>query len=207
MTTPSGRARAWARMSAQGWEVVYLPFLRPIEGLERTGNWSLGVILLLALAAPPLLLLALPRAAFRDLKKWPDATPVAPTEPKVTIEYWEVGATGRTTRIDNHKDFWNVEDDWCAGAVVVDVVHPALRSTAASVLSLTQNLFGLAAGPLLTGVMSDRYGLPFALSVVPLFCVLAAIVFLIAARTYESDLRNVAANEPAYDDGLRPQAA
>jgi predicted MFS family arabinose efflux permease len=92
-------------------------------------------------------------------------------------------------------------------AVVVDVVHPALRSTAASVLSLTQNLFGLAAGPLLTGMMSDRYGLPFALSVVPLFCVLAAIVFLIAARTYESDLRNVAVTEPAYDDGLRPQAA
>ena len=92
-------------------------------------------------------------------------------------------------------------------AVVVDVVHPALRSTAASVLSLTQNLFGLAAGPLLTGVMSDRYGLPFALSVVPLFCLLAAVIFVVAARTYESDLRNVAAGEPAYDDGLRPQAA
>jgi signal transduction histidine kinase len=65
--TPTGRARAWARASAQGWEVVYLPFLRPIEALERTGNWSLGVLSLLALAAPPLLLLALPRAAFRDL--------------------------------------------------------------------------------------------------------------------------------------------
>jgi predicted MFS family arabinose efflux permease len=92
-------------------------------------------------------------------------------------------------------------------AVVVDVVHPALRSTAASVLSLTQNLFGLAAGPLVTGIMSDRYGLPFALSVVPLFCVLAAIVFVLAARTYETDLRNVAAAEPAHDQGLRPQAA
>ncbi|HKI06729.1 MAG TPA: ATP-binding protein [Thermoanaerobaculia bacterium] len=65
--TPSGPARAWARRSEQGWEVVYLPVLRPIEALERTGNWSLGVIALLALAAPPLLLLALPRAAFRDL--------------------------------------------------------------------------------------------------------------------------------------------
>lgn len=65
--TPSGRALAWSRVSVQGWEVVYLPFLRPIEALERTGNWSLGVISLLALAAPPLLLLALPRAAFRDL--------------------------------------------------------------------------------------------------------------------------------------------
>lgn len=67
VNTPSGRARAWARISAQGWEVVYLPFLRPIEALERTGNWSLGAVLLLVLAAPPLLLLALPRAAFRDL--------------------------------------------------------------------------------------------------------------------------------------------
>ncbi|HEX6904459.1 MAG TPA: ATP-binding protein [Thermoanaerobaculia bacterium] len=65
--TPAGRARAWARSSPQGWEAVYLPFLRPIEGLERTGNWSLGVVALLALAAPPLLLLALPGAAFRDL--------------------------------------------------------------------------------------------------------------------------------------------
>ncbi|HEY9422554.1 MAG TPA: PAS domain-containing protein, partial [Thermoanaerobaculia bacterium] len=65
--TPAGRARAWARISPQGWEVVYLPFLRPIEGLERTGNWSLGVVALLVLAAPPLLLLALPGAAFRDL--------------------------------------------------------------------------------------------------------------------------------------------
>ena len=66
--TPAGPARAWARASRQGWEVIYLPFQRdPIEALERTGNWSLGVLMLLALAAPPLLLLALPRATFRDL--------------------------------------------------------------------------------------------------------------------------------------------
>jgi signal transduction histidine kinase len=65
--TPAGPARAWARLSPQGWEVVYLPFLRPVEALERTGNWTVGVVALLALAAPPLLLLALPRAAFRDL--------------------------------------------------------------------------------------------------------------------------------------------
>ena len=65
--TPAGPARAWARLSSQGWEVVYLPFLRPLDALERTGNWSVGVVILLALAAPPILLLALPRAAFRDL--------------------------------------------------------------------------------------------------------------------------------------------
>ncbi len=65
--TPGGPARAWARVSPQGWEVVYLPFLEPLAGLERLGNWSLGVILLLTLVAPPILLLALPRAAFRDV--------------------------------------------------------------------------------------------------------------------------------------------
>jgi signal transduction histidine kinase len=65
--TPQGPARAWARTSAQGWEVVYLPVQRPIAALERAGNWSLGLMLLLALVAPPLLLLGLPRPAFRDL--------------------------------------------------------------------------------------------------------------------------------------------
>jgi signal transduction histidine kinase len=65
--TPAGPARAWARLSPQGWEVVYLPYLRPLAALERTGNWSVAVVALLALAVPPLLLLALPRVTFRDL--------------------------------------------------------------------------------------------------------------------------------------------
>ncbi len=69
LTTPAGPAYAWARASPRGWEVIYLPFQRTIEALERTGNWSLGVLLLLALAAPPLLLLALPRATFIDLAR------------------------------------------------------------------------------------------------------------------------------------------
>jgi MFS family permease len=92
-------------------------------------------------------------------------------------------------------------------AVVVDVVHPSVRATAASVLSLFQNLFGLAAGPLLTGYLSDNYGLPFALAAVPGFCVLAAAVFLLAARTYESDLKNVEGVEPPVGDELNAQAA
>src|SRR5262249_30570173 len=68
-------------------------------------------------------------------------------------------------------------------AVVVDVVHPGVRATAAACLSLTQNLFGLALGPLLTGALSDAYGLQFALSVVPLFCLVASGVFILAARS------------------------
>ena len=92
-------------------------------------------------------------------------------------------------------------------AVVVDVMHPALRATAASILSLTQNLFGLAAGPLLTGVLSDAYGLPFALSVVPAFCLGAAVLFVIAARTYASDMKDAEAEEGGYSGAPQPQAA
>ncbi|HEY1327363.1 MAG TPA: MFS transporter [Casimicrobiaceae bacterium] len=91
-------------------------------------------------------------------------------------------------------------------AVVVDVVHPAVRATAASLLSLTQNLFGLAAGPLLTGLLSDAYGLPFAMSVVPCFCLLAAGVFLLAARTYVSDLKR-ASDDVEPDGALKPMVA
>ena len=92
-------------------------------------------------------------------------------------------------------------------AAVTDVIHPGLRSTAMSVLSLTQNLFGLAGGPLLTGLLSDAYGLPFAMSVVPVFCVFAAVLFLLAARTYEADRNNVHGTEPVANGGLSPQPA
>jgi predicted MFS family arabinose efflux permease len=77
-------------------------------------------------------------------------------------------------------------------AVTVDVVDPGLRATATAVLSLTQNLLGLAAGPLIAGILSDNFGLPFAMSVMPLFCLLAAAMFVVGARTYEADARRVA---------------
>ena len=92
-------------------------------------------------------------------------------------------------------------------AVVVDVVHPALRATAAACLSLTQNLFGLAAGPLLTGFLSDAFGLPFALSVIPVFCLLAAALFMLATRTYQSDLESADIDAPLRGGALQPQAA
>lgn len=91
-------------------------------------------------------------------------------------------------------------------AVVMDVVQPALRATASSVLALAQNLAGLAAGPLVAGMLSDRHGLPFALSVVPLFCVLAAAVFVVAARTYVGDVENARAPERAAGEPQAPRA-
>ncbi len=91
-------------------------------------------------------------------------------------------------------------------AVVIDVIHPALRATGASVLSVTRNLFGLAGGPLLTGALSDAYGLQFAMSVVPLFGLLAAAMYMVAARTYLGDLKHVEHVADTEID-LKPQLA
>lgn len=79
-----------------------------------------------------------------------------------------------------------------ASSVVFDVVHPGVRSTGAAVLSLFQNLFGLAIGPFVGGAMSDAWGLQTALAVMPVFGVVAAGCFLLAARSYESELKRVA---------------
>jgi MFS transporter, Spinster family, sphingosine-1-phosphate transporter len=80
-------------------------------------------------------------------------------------------------------------------AVVIDVIHPGVRATGAAVLAVFQNLFGLAAGPLLAGLLSDAYGLPAALALTPLFAIVAAIAFILAARTYEADAQRAAITE------------
>ena len=72
-------------------------------------------------------------------------------------------------------------------AIVIDVIHPGVRATGASVLALFQNLFGLAAGPVHrrravrqpgAGDRPDRHaGLRRA----------RRRGFLIASRSYEAD--------------------
>jgi len=72
-----------------------------------------------------------------------------------------------------------------AAAIIIDVVHPGVRSTGASVLTLVQNLLGLALGPFLAGLLSDAMGLTTALTLTPLACVIAVVSFLIARTAYQ----------------------
>jgi MFS transporter, Spinster family, sphingosine-1-phosphate transporter len=72
-------------------------------------------------------------------------------------------------------------------AIVIDVIHPGVRATGCSVLALFQNLFGLALGPFIAGILSDAWGLESALTVMPAFSALAAIALLVAERSYETD--------------------
>jgi len=73
-------------------------------------------------------------------------------------------------------------------AIVIDVVHPGVRSTGSSVLALFQNLFGLAMGPFIAGFLSDSMGLQAAMAVMPVFSVFAALAFIKASGSYETDM-------------------
>lgn len=90
-------------------------------------------------------------------------------------------------------------------AAVIDVVHPGVRATGSSVLSLFQNLLGLAAGPFIAGLLSDAWTLQHALTAMPLFSLLAAAMLLMACRSFEADLKQ-ASLASAQDAFPTPQA-
>lgn len=76
-----------------------------------------------------------------------------------------------------------------AGAMVANLTPAPIHGTAFATLTLANNLLGLAAGPLLTGVLADRLGLAGALQLVPLVSIVAAAVFGFARRHYADDVR------------------
>ena len=92
-----------------------------------------------------------------------------------------------------------------AAAAVIDVTHPGVRATGASILALTQNLFGLALGPFVAGALSDWIGLQAALTIMPLFGLIAVAAFLRASATYEQDKAR-AAESVAPEDTSAPKA-
>lgn len=75
-------------------------------------------------------------------------------------------------------------------ALVLDVIHPAFRATAAAITALVGNL-GMALGPFAMGIFSDAYGLASALAIAPIFTVLAALLFLLARPIYAADRLNL----------------
>jgi MFS family permease len=67
-------------------------------------------------------------------------------------------------------------------AVVADVIHPGLRTTALATLALAMNLIGLAPGPFIVGALSDAFGLSAAMAIIPLAGVGAATCFQLGSR-------------------------
>ena len=75
-----------------------------------------------------------------------------------------------------------------AGAMVANLTPLRIHGTAFATLTVANNAFGLAPGPILTGRLADAWGLAEALSLLPVACALAAIVFWVGKRSYAADL-------------------
>jgi MFS family permease len=78
-----------------------------------------------------------------------------------------------------------------AGAMVSNLTHESIRATAFGTLTLANNLLGLAAGPLVTGILADRLGLDTAMQIVPLAAVGALIALVLGRRAYPASLARV----------------
>jgi MFS family permease len=80
-----------------------------------------------------------------------------------------------------------------AGAMVSNLTHESIRATAFGTLTLANNLLGLAAGPLVTGILADRLGLANAMQIVPLAAVGTLVFLLLGRRAYPASLAKVSA--------------
>jgi MFS family permease len=75
-----------------------------------------------------------------------------------------------------------------AGAMVAGLTPAALHGTAFAVLTLANNAFGLAPGPIVTGWLADRIGLLGALQLLPFASTAAAAVFVLGALRARTEI-------------------
>ena len=81
------------------------------------------------------------------------------------------------------------------GAMLAHQFVPAIGvltwAVALGTLTLANNLLGLAAGPLVTGILADKFGLVGAMKIVPIVAVGALIALLIGRKFYLRSLAKV----------------
>lgn len=73
-------------------------------------------------------------------------------------------------------------------AVTQDVVHPGLCAVSLSLNIIIQHLFGSSLAPIIMGKLSDIYGLDNALTMLPVFGLLAGMLLFIGSFYYAKDL-------------------
>lgn len=78
-------------------------------------------------------------------------------------------------------------------AMVANLTPRSIQATAFGTLTFANNLLGLAAGPVVVGMLADRLGLPEAMLIASLASVPAIIALAIGWRAYPSSLRRIAA--------------
>ncbi|OTG64199.1 MFS transporter [Acinetobacter silvestris] len=76
-------------------------------------------------------------------------------------------------------------------AMVANLTHHSVHSTAFATLTLANNLLGLALGPLVIGKVSDVIGLHNAFQLMPLISIVAAAVLFYAKCHYHRDMERL----------------
>lgn len=84
-----------------------------------------------------------------------------------------------------------------AGAMVANLTPASIRATAFGTLTFFNSLLGLAAGPVVTGVLADRLGLADAMQIVPLVSVPVIVALVIGLKAYPSSIRRAQAVKSA----------
>jgi predicted MFS family arabinose efflux permease len=92
-----------------------------------------------------------------------------------------------------------------AAAVVLDVVPPSVSATAVAIYAVVQNLMGLAVGPVVTGVLADRWGLTAALASVAGAGLAAGFAFWWGSRSYGQDRMREGARASPMPTNSRPE--
>ena len=92
-----------------------------------------------------------------------------------------------------------------AVAVVLDVVPPSVSATAVAIYAVVQNLMGLAVGPVVTGVLADRWGLTAALASVAGAGLAAGFAFWWGSRSYGQDRMREGARASPMPMNSRPE--
>ncbi len=75
--------------------------------------------------------------------------------------------------------------------VTQEVVHPGLRAISYSICVVFQNLLGASLAPIVIGAISDVYGIKVAMTILPIFLLLSALLFFAGSFFYEKDLNKV----------------
>jgi predicted MFS family arabinose efflux permease len=76
-------------------------------------------------------------------------------------------------------------------AVTQDVVHPGLRAISYALCVIAQNLLGSSLGPIVTGALSDAYGIATALKLAAFAALVSCVLFYLGSKFYKRDLDKV----------------
>lgn len=81
---------------------------------------------------------------------------------------------------------------------ILDVVHPGLRSTAMAMQLFVQNVLGFALGPFIAGMVSDRYDLGTALTILSGVTFVSCLCYVAASLTYRRDMARAAVTDVSF---------